>query len=72
MKSGFKLSCVCLLLEKLVNEISFILDGKHFLKIAKNSKIYCYLLMISNMAFNLIIVIYFVLNLFFSISSLKI
>jgi hypothetical protein len=58
-KPLFKFSGVCLLLEKIVNEkhfsikekfslvfkkmISFILGEKHFLEVAKNSKISCYL-----------------------------
>jgi hypothetical protein len=76
-----KLSYVCLTLEKLVNKkhfsvkekfglvlkkkIPFILSRKHFLEVVKNSKISCYLLIISNSVLNLLIAIYFVLNLFF-------
>jgi hypothetical protein len=49
----------------------FILGGKYFTEVARNPKISCYLLIISNLVFNLFIDIYFVLNLFSSISSLR-
>jgi len=48
----------------------FILGGKHFLKVMKNLKISYYLLIITNFVLKLLIVIYFVLNLFFLISPL--
>jgi len=47
----------------------FILDGKYFFKIIKDFKISCYLLIISNLILKLFIAIYFILNLFFLISS---
>jgi hypothetical protein len=52
----------------------FILDGKHFSKIVKNLEMSYYLLIISNLILKLLIAIYiyFVLNIFFSISSLRI
>jgi len=46
----------------------FILDGKHFSKVVKNLEISYYLLIITNLVLELLIAIYFVLNLFFSIS----
>jgi len=49
----------------------FILDGKHFPKVVKNLKISYYLLIITNLVLKLLIAIYFVLNLFFSISPLE-
>jgi len=66
-----KLLCICLLLEKLVNEkhfsikekfslvfrkvFFFILDGKYFLKIIKKLKISYYLLIISNLVLKLFV-----------------
>jgi hypothetical protein len=48
------------------------LGGKHFPKVVKNFKILYYLLIISNLILKLLIVIYiFILNIYFSISSLK-
>jgi hypothetical protein len=53
--------------------ITFILDEKHFSEeVVKNLKISYYLLIISNLVLKLLIAIYFVLNIFFSILSLKI
>jgi len=73
-KLFFKLSCVYLLLEKLINEkyflvkknlawfpgkcFPFILDGKHFLEVVKNLEISYYLLIISNLILKLLIAIY--------------
>jgi len=55
---------------------SFILGGKHFLKFVKNLEMSYYLLIISNLVLKLLIAIYiyiyFVLNIYFSISSLRI
>jgi hypothetical protein len=49
------------------------LGGKHFPEVVKNLKILYYLLIISNLILKLLIVIYiFILNIYFSISSLKI
>jgi len=50
------------------------LDGKHFLEVVKNLEMSYYLLIISNLVLKLLIDIYifFVLNIYFSISSLKI
>ena len=48
------------------------LGGKHFLKVVKNLEMSYYLLIISNSILKLLIAIYFVLNIYFSISSLKI
>jgi len=42
----------------------FILGRKYFLEVVKNLKIFCYLLIISNLIFSILIVIYFVLILF--------
>ena len=50
-KLFFKLSCVCLSLEKLVNE-------KHFPEIVKNLEMSYYLLIISNLVLKLLITIY--------------
>ena len=66
--------CIYLLLEKLINEkyfsvkekfglvlekyFSFILDGKHFLKVVKNLEMLYYLLIISNLVLKLLITIY--------------
>ena len=65
--------CICLLLEKLVKRkyfsvkknlvwfsekcFSFILDGKHFLKVVKKLEMSCYLLIILNMVLKLLIAI---------------
>jgi len=73
-KLFFNFFCVCLSLEKLVNEkyfsvkknlawfpgkyFSFILDGKHFLKVVKNLEMSYYLLIISNLILKLLIAIY--------------
>jgi hypothetical protein len=73
-KSFFKLSCICLLLRKLVNEkyfpvkenfglvsrkcFPFILGGKHFLEVVKNLEISYYLLIILNLVLKLLIAIY--------------
>jgi hypothetical protein len=43
----------------------FILDGKYFSEVVKKLEMLCYLLLISNLIFKLLIAIYFVLNLFF-------
>jgi len=43
----------------------FILGEKHFLEIVENPKISFYLLIISSLVLNLLIAIYFVLNIFF-------
>jgi len=53
---------------------SFILDRKHFLEVVKNLETSYYLLIISNLILKLLIVIYIyiVLNICFSISSLRI
>jgi hypothetical protein len=80
-RKWFKFSCVCLLLEKLINGkyflikekfslvsgkyFLFILGGKYFLEVVKNLKISYYLLIIINLIFKLLIAIYFVLNVFF-------
>ena len=80
-KLFLKFLCVYLLLKKFINRkyffvkknlvwflekyFSFIFDEKYFLKIIKNSEISCYLLIISYLVINILIVIYFVLNLFF-------
>jgi hypothetical protein len=69
-----KLSCVFLPLEKLINGkhfpvkgnlvwfpgkcFSFILGGKHFLKVVKNLEMSYYLLIISNLVLKLLIAIY--------------
>jgi len=69
-----KLSCICLPLEKLVNEKHFPvkkiwfgfqksfflknLGGKHFLEAVKNLKMLYYLLIISNLILKLLIAIY--------------
>jgi len=52
----------------------FILGGKHFPEVVKNLEMLYYLLIISNLVLKLLIAIYiyFVLNIVFSISSLKI
>jgi hypothetical protein len=50
-KPFFKIFCVCLLLEKLV-------DGKHFPEVVKNLEISYYLLIISNLVLKLLIAIY--------------
>jgi len=51
----------------------FILGGKHIPEVVKNLKISYYLLIISNLVLKLLIGIsYFVLNICFSISSLRI
>ena len=92
-KPLFKLSCVCLPLEKLVNGKHFPvkekfglvsrkvfpenLGEKHFPEVVKNLKISYYLLIISNLVLKLLIALYiyiyiFFLNIYFSISSLKI
>jgi len=87
-KSLSKLSCVCLPLEKLVNEKNFPvkkiwlgfqesvflenLGRKHFPEVVKNLEMSYYLLIISNLVLKLLIAIYIVLNIYFSISSLKI
>jgi hypothetical protein len=55
-----------------LKKIPFILSRKHFLEVVKNLKISCYLLIISNSVLNLLIAIYFVLNLFFLILTLRI
>jgi hypothetical protein len=80
--------CIYLLLEKLINEkyfsvkekfglvlekyFSFILDGKHFLKVVKNLEMLYYLLIISNLVLKLLITIYIyiIFNICFLISSL--
>jgi hypothetical protein len=69
----FKLFCICLSLEKLVNEkhfsvkekfgsvsskVVFFLDGKHFSEVMKNLKMLYYLLIISNLILKLLIAIY--------------
>jgi len=51
---------------------SFILDGKYFLEVVKNLEMSYYLLIISNLVLKLLIAIYFILNLFFSILSFRI
>jgi len=49
------------------------LGVKHFLEVVKNLKISYYLLIISNLVLKLLIAIYiYILNIYFSISSLKI
>jgi hypothetical protein len=48
------------------------LGGKHFPEVVKNLEISYYLLIISNLVLKLLIAIYFFLNIYFSISSLKI
>jgi hypothetical protein len=49
------------------------LDGKHFPEVVKKLKMSYYLLIISNLVLKLLIARYiFVLNIYFSISSLKI
>jgi hypothetical protein len=50
----------------------FILNKKYFSEIEKNLKIPYYLLIISNLVIKFFIFLYFILNLFFSISSLRI
>jgi len=66
-KSLSKLSCVYLLLEKLVNGkhfsvkekcFPFILDKKHFPEVVKNLEMSYYLLIISNLVLKLFIAIY--------------
>jgi hypothetical protein len=52
--------------------ITFILDEKHFSEVVKNLEMSYYLMIISNLVLKLLIAIYFVLNIFFSILSLKI
>ena len=68
-KSLSKLSYIYLTLEKFVN-------GKHFSEVMKNLEMSYYLLIVSNLVLKLLIAIYiyifFVLNIYFSISSLKI
>jgi len=54
----FKFSCVCLLLEKLVNEKHFPVNEKHFLEVVKNLEMSYYLLIISNLVLKLLIAIY--------------
>jgi len=49
----------------------FILDGKHFPEIVKNLEISCYLLIVLNLIFKLLIAIYFVSSLFFQSHSLE-
>ena len=53
---------------------AFILGGKHFPEVVKKLEMSYYLLIISNLVLKLLIAIYiyFVLNIFFSISSLRI
>jgi len=51
---------------------SFILGGKHFSEVMKNLEISYYLLIIINLILKLLIAIYFVLNLFFLISPLRV
>jgi hypothetical protein len=50
----------------LKKHIFFILVRKYFFDVMKNSKIFCYLLIISNLIFNFLIAGYFILNLFFN------
>jgi len=51
----------------------FYFGGKHFLEVVKNLEMSYYLLIISNLIIKLLIAIYtFVLNICFSISSLRI
>jgi hypothetical protein len=50
----------------------FILGGKYFSEAVKNLEMSCYLLIISNLILKLLIAIYFVLNLFFSVSFFRI
>ena len=50
----------------------FISNKKYFSEIEKNLKIPYYLLIISNLVIKFFIFVYFILNLFFSISSLRI
>jgi len=80
-KYFLKLFYVCLLLESWSTKNTFqlkqnltwfsgkyfliILGGKHFSKAMKNLEMSCYLQIISNLILKLLIVIYFVLNLFF-------
>ena len=87
-KSLSKLSCICLPLEKFNNRKHFPVKGKFGLVFRKmfSWKIWAentfrklwkiwkchYLLIISNLIFKLLIAIYIVLNIYFSISSLKI
>jgi len=52
--------------------ITFILDEKHFSEVVKNLEMSYYLMIISNLVLKLLIAICFVLNIFFSILSLKI
>ena len=58
-----KFFCLCLSLEKLVNE-------NHFLKVMNKLEMSCYLLIISNLIFKLLIAIYFVMNFFFQFHPL--
>jgi hypothetical protein len=87
-KALSKHSCVCLSLEKLVNVkyfsvkekfrlvsrkvFPFILGGKYFSEVVKKLEMLYYLMIISNLILKLLIAIYFVLNIFFLISSLRI
>jgi len=60
------LSCqrkICLSFKKKC--FPFILDEKQISEVVKNSETSCYLLIISNLILNLLIAIYFVLNLCF-------
>jgi len=50
----------------------FFFGGKHFSEVMKNLEISYYLLIIINLVLKLLIAIYFVLNLFFLISPLRI
>jgi len=44
----------------------FIFGGKYFSEVVENSDMSCYLMIISNLILNILIAIYFVLNLFFN------
>jgi hypothetical protein len=86
-KLFWKFFYVYLQLKKLINKKYFLvkkkirlvfrkvfsfLNRKHFSEVVNNLKMSYYLLIISNLVIELLIAIYFVLNLFFSISYLRI
>jgi hypothetical protein len=88
LKKNFKFFYIYLLLKKLVNRkhfsikknlvwflrkcFPFILSEKHFTEVVKNLEMSYYLLIISNLVLKFFIDIYFVLNIYFLISSIKI
>ena len=67
-----KLSCVCLPLGKLVNKKHFLVNEKHFPEVVKNLEMSLFADYIKFDPQTFDCYIYFVLNIYFSISSLKI